>query len=80
MNTLSFVHLTDLHLVAPGQSLYGLDPAERLRAAVHSICRRHGPDAAAPAAFAVITGDLAHLGEVAAYESLADIIKGLPFP
>jgi 3',5'-cyclic AMP phosphodiesterase CpdA len=28
----------------------------------------------------VITGDLAHLGEVAAYESLADIIKGLPFP
>ncbi|MCA3275726.1 MAG: phosphodiesterase [Roseomonas sp.] len=80
MSDLSFIHLTDLHLVAPGQSLYGLDPAERLRAAIDSICRRHGPDGAAPAEFAVVTGDLAHLGEVAAYELLADIIKGLPFP
>ena len=28
----------------------------------------------------MITGDLTHLGEVTVYGTLADIIKGLPFP
>jgi 3',5'-cyclic AMP phosphodiesterase CpdA len=80
MTSLSFIHLTDLHLVAPGEELYGLDPAARLQAAVESIISRHGPGCAAPAEFAVITGDLAHWGEVAAYEALKDILRPLPFP
>ena len=80
MTSLSFIHLTDLHLVAPGEVLYGLDPAVRLQAAVESIISRHGPGCAAPAEFAVITGDLAHLGEVAAYEALKEILRPLPFP
>lgn len=80
MTSLSFIHLTDLHLVAPGEELYGLDPAARLRAAVESIISRHGPSCAAPAAFAVITGDLAHWGEVAAYEVLREVLAALPFP
>jgi 3',5'-cyclic AMP phosphodiesterase CpdA len=80
MTSLSFIHLTDLHLVAPGEELYGLDPAARMQAAVESIISRHGPGCAAPAEFAVITGDLAHWGEVAAYEALKDILRPLPFP
>lgn len=80
MTSLSFIHLTDLHLVAPGEVLYGLDPAARLQAAVDSIINRHGPGCAAPAEFAVITGDLAHWGEVEAYEALKEILRPLPFP
>ncbi|WP_368417252.1 metallophosphoesterase [Falsiroseomonas sp.] len=41
---------------------------------------RHGPGSAAPAAFAVVTGDLTHHGEPAAYRRLAAILEGLPFP
>jgi 3',5'-cyclic AMP phosphodiesterase CpdA len=77
----AFVHLTDLHLVPPGAPpLYGLDPAERLRAAVESIALRHGPGGPAPAAFAVATGDLTHEGRPEAYALLREILGGLPFP
>ena len=37
MRWTKFIHLTDTHLVPPGQLLYGMDPLHRLRAAVHSI-------------------------------------------
>jgi len=80
MASVSFIHLTDLHLVAPGDLLYGLDAAARLRAAVESIINRHGPDCAAPAEFAVITGDLTHWGAVGAYDLLKEILARLPFP
>ena len=70
-----------MHLVPPGTPpLYGLDPAERLRAAVESIARRHGPDGPAPAAFAVATGDLTHEGQPGAYALLREILGALPFP
>jgi 3',5'-cyclic AMP phosphodiesterase CpdA len=80
MTAFCFVHLTDLHLIAPGGLLYGLDPAERLRAAVADIAARHGPGGAAPAAFAVVTGDLTHHGDAGAYAALRDILSALPFP
>lgn len=38
---LQFVHLTDTHLVAPNETLYGLDPFARLEAAVAAINARH---------------------------------------
>jgi 3',5'-cyclic AMP phosphodiesterase CpdA len=77
---LTFIHLTDTHLVAPGSLLYGLDPQARLEAAVASIAVRHGPGSACPAAFAVITGDLTHFGEPAAYHALGAALDRLPFP
>jgi 3',5'-cyclic AMP phosphodiesterase CpdA len=80
MTTLRFLHLTDLHLVEPGEMLYGLDPAARLRQAVASMAERHGPRSAAPAAFAVATGDLTHFGTPAAYALLREILGALPFP
>jgi 3',5'-cyclic AMP phosphodiesterase CpdA len=75
-----FIHLTDTHLVAPGQRLYGLDPIERLELAVADIARRHGPGSALPASFAVITGDLTHYGDPESYQALGAALDRLPFP
>jgi 3',5'-cyclic-AMP phosphodiesterase len=72
---LKFMHLTDTHLVAPGETLYGLDPQARLRAAIASINTEH-----ADAAFAVVTGDLAHRGEPAAYAALREDLARLAMP
>jgi 3',5'-cyclic AMP phosphodiesterase CpdA len=71
----TFIHLTDTHQVVPGTLLYGLDPHERLRAAVDSIAATH-----ADAAFVAVTGDLAHWGEPAAYAALRDALEPLPMP
>jgi 3',5'-cyclic AMP phosphodiesterase CpdA len=77
----SFLHLTDLHMIPEGAPpLYGLDPGERLAQAVADIAARHGPGGAAPAAFAVVTGDLTHHGEPAAYARLGRLLDRLPMP
>ena len=55
---MKFVILTDTHFVARGRKLYGLDPTERLVAAIDRIDRDH-PDIS----FVIVTGDLAHWGE-----------------
>ncbi|MGK7870844.1 phosphodiesterase [Falsiroseomonas sp. E2-1-a20] len=80
MSPFQVIHLTDLHLVPPGERLYGLDPEARLRAAVASIAERHGAGGAAPAAMVIITGDLANDGQPEAYALLREILPGLPCP
>jgi 3',5'-cyclic-AMP phosphodiesterase len=70
---MKFLHLTDTHLVPPGQMLYGLDPRFRLDLAVSDIKLNH-----ADAAFCVVTGDLAHRGEEAAYAQLCEALSALP--
>lgn len=76
-----FIHLTDLHLLAPGaQALYGLDPLARLEAALADITLRHGAGSAAPAAFVLVTGDLVHGGDEAAYRSLAGALARTDLP
>jgi Icc protein len=72
---MKFVILTDTHFVARGRKIYGLDPAERLAAAIEQINRDH-PDIA----FVIVTGDLAHWGEDPAYENLAAELKHLVAP
>lgn len=72
---MKFIHLTDLHLVPPGRTLYGLDPNARLRAAVADINAHHDD-----AAFVLITGDLAHHGEPVAYKALREALSGLRSP
>ena len=57
-----FVHITDTHFVPPGNLLYGLNPIDRLALCVADINRNHSD-----AAFAILTGDLAHKGEPEAY-------------
>lgn len=72
---MAFIHLTDLHLVPPAQKLYGLDPNERLQAAIADI-NANRPDAD----FVLITGDLTHDGEPAAYEALKAALGQLTMP
>ena len=72
---MKFVHLTDPHLLPEGDTLFGIDPAARLRAAVASI-NALVPDAA----FVAITGDLTHRGDAASYDLLRDILSALAVP
>lgn len=78
MTLFHILHLTDPHLPPPGGLLFGLDPAPRLAVAIADIAAWHGPGSAAPAAFAVLTGDLVREGEPAAYARLAAMLAGLP--
>ena len=68
-------HLTAPHILPPGRLLYGIDPAERLSAAIVDINTRFHN-----AAFLIITGDLAHRGEPAACGLLNEILSGLKIP
>lgn len=72
---MQFAVLTDTHFVAPGRKLYGLDLTARLEAAVATINRDHEN-----LAFVVITGDLAHWGEAAAYANLASVVREFRMP
>lgn len=72
---MKFIHLTDPHLTRPGELLYGLDPQLRLDQAIADINAQHGD-----AELCVITGDLAHWGEIAAYRALQDSLSRLRVP
>jgi len=72
---MQFVMLTDTHFVAQGRCLYGLDLEGRLKTAVEIINRKHPK-----IAFLIITGDLVHWGEEAAYRNLADALRGCSAP
>ncbi len=72
---MKLIHLTDTHFVAPPKKLFALDPRARLAPAVADINRRH-----ADAAMVVVTGDLTHWGEPAAYAALKQTLDGLQVP
>ncbi len=69
------IQLSDLHLVRPGQLLYGTSPLDRLQLAIDSILEAH-----ADADFCLLTGDLANAGGEAVYRSLAQALARLPMP
>lgn len=73
--TMKLIHITDPHLVTPGELLYGTDPFDRLVKCIDDALAHH-----ADAALCVITGDLAHRGEPAAYHGLARQLQRLPMP
>ncbi len=56
---MKLIHLSDIHLTKPGERLLGLDPLSRLDACLRDIGRYH-PETE----FCVISGDLAHQGEI----------------
>ena len=72
---MKLIHVTDPHLVTPGEPLYGTDPYHRLEQCIDDVLTHH-----ADAAFCVITGDLAHLGQLAAYHGLARQLERLSMP
>ena len=72
---MKFVILTDTHFVPGGRTLYGIDPAQRLTAALDVIARDHRD-----IAFIMITGDLAHWGQREAYEHLRGVLAHAHVP
>lgn len=72
---MKLIHITDTHLVQPGQRLYGLDPAARLEAAIADI-NRHQTDAD----LVIVTGDLTHWGEIEAYDLFRQAMERLTIP
>lgn len=72
---MKLIHITDPHLIAPGKSLFGTDPYERLAQCIDDVVANH-----ADAAFCVLTGDLADRGEPAAYQGLARQLARLAMP
>ena len=72
---MKLIHITDTHLVRPGQELLGLDPESRLRACIADINTNH-PDAD----LCVITGDLTHWGQKEAFTLLRQCLSTLAIP
>ncbi|MDJ0826039.1 MAG: phosphodiesterase [Rhodobacter sp.] len=70
---MKLIHLSDPHLVRPGQVLHGLDPAKRLSTCLDDIARWHGD-----AAFAVISGDLTDDGATETYTWLKHRLDAFP--
>lgn len=63
---MKFIHLTDTHLMAPGELLKGLNPQRRFAACIDDINRHH-----ADAECCVMTGDVADLAQIEAYRLFA---------
>lgn len=73
--TLKFIVMSDLHLVPEGELSMTLDTGARLESAVDAVIARYGD-----ADFCILAGDLADLGQAAAYERLKRIIARMPIP
>ena len=72
---MKFIHITDIHLVPPGQKLWGFDTLQRLDLCLADISRFH-----ADAELCVISGDLTERGEVAAYAALKERLASFSIP
>lgn len=70
---MKLIHMSDLHLVKPGERLWGLNPYTRLEVALHDIARHHGD-----ADLCVITGDLADGGSIEGYQALRELLERFP--
>lgn len=73
--TLKFLVLSDLHVIPEGELSVTLDTGARFEQAVEGITARYGN-----ADFCVLAGDLADLGQPAAYQRLKAIIDRIPIP
>lgn len=72
---MSFVQVTDTHFVPGDSLLYGLSPKDRLARGIAVIERDHRDTA-----FVIITGDLAHMAQEAAYVTLRETLAALERP
>ena len=72
---MKLVHISDIHLTVPGERMGGLNPHRRFAQALDHV-RAHHSDAMR----IIITGDLTHWGEPAAYATLVDALTDVPCP
>lgn len=70
---MKFIHVTDPHLVSPGEPLWGNEPFERLDACLRDIADYHQD-----ARFCFISGDLTDRGETEAYLALKKRLADFP--
>lgn len=70
---MKLVHISDIHLTCPGERMGGLDPHRRFAQALDEVRAKHQD-----ADRIIITGDLTHWGEPAAYAALRDALVDLP--
>lgn len=66
---------TDIHITPDGQTIIGLDPAQRFAEGLAHAARMH-PDADR----LIVMGDLTHYGSASEYARLAPLLDGLPWP
>lgn len=72
---MKIILVSDLHLVEPGKTLFGMDPLRGLEACIAEINGAHSD-----ADLVVFAGDLTNDGEAAAYEALAERVAHLAPP
>ncbi len=72
---LKLIHLTDLHITAPGGTIAGRDPIANLDRALNHALTRH-----ADAAALFVTGDLSDWGDAADYRHLRERLDNLALP
>ena len=72
---MKFIHLSDTHLLPPGQKVFEIDPGAYLESCLDSIRENH-PDAE----LVVMGGDLTYDGQKEAYQALAQSLEGFPLP
>ncbi len=72
---MKFIHITDLHLIAPGSPLWGIDAHANMTGCLADIARWH-----ADAEFCIISGDLTDKAEPEAYDWLRRELEILPMP
>ncbi len=70
--TITFLHLSDLHLVPPGRLLAGIDPARRMQGVKARIEQLDFSPA-----FVVVSGDLTDDGSSESYEVVKGVLQDL---
>lgn len=69
---MKFIHLTDIHVTAPGETLFGQSPNRTLERCIDDISRAHSD-----ADLCVITGDLTHNGTGSEYSAARNLLDRL---
>src|SRR5690606_38545370 len=72
---LKLILVSDLHLVTPGETLFGMDPLRGLKHCIADINREH-----ADADLVIFAGDLTNDGQPEAYAALVEQIADLKPP
>ena len=72
---MKIIQITDVHLRGPGRRVFEHDPIARFKSCLADIRANH-----ADADLCVITGDLAHHGEIDAYRAFKEALEDFPIP
>lgn len=69
------IQITDPHICPKGESILGIDPAERFRTLIASVNGNHND-----AEHCIITGDLTDKGDIGSYRYFHELVSALTIP